>query len=91
MDYGEGFDQVRGQWIVSYDGKEYLESVLKLKRDKSRILDIGKLCLIDNLVQQRCNLVEAEFAVIRSEIRDSLANRCRYLRRMLAPRDVSII
>ena len=61
----------------------------KVNGQRRKILDAGKLCLIDNFVQQMCNQGEAEFAVIRSEIRDSLANCCRYLRRMLAPRDIN--
>ena len=46
----------------------------------SKTLDPDKLCLIDNLVQQKCGLGEAEFSAVRSGIRDSLANRCKYLR-----------
>ena len=45
----------------------------------SKTLDLAKLCLIDNLVQQKCGLGEAEFSAVRSGIRDSLANRYKYL------------
>ena len=52
----------------------------------SKTLDPAKLCLIDNLVQQKCGLGEAEFSAVRSGIRDSLANRCKYLRLKLGPK-----
>ena len=54
-------------------------------------LDPAKLCLIDNLVKQKCGLAEAEFSAIRSGIRDSLANCCKYLRLKLAPKDTSVV
>ena len=56
-----------------------------------QLLDTGKLSIIDRLVQQRFSMGEAEFAGIRSAIRDSLANRCKYLRLKLAPRNIDII
>ena len=54
-------------------------------------LDPAKLCLIDNLVQQRCGLAEAEFSAVRGEIRNSLASRCKYLCMKLGPMDITII
>ena len=54
-------------------------------------LDPAKLCLIDSLVQQKFGLGEAEFAAIRSNIREALANRCKYLRLKLAPKDSTVI
>ena len=54
-------------------------------------LDPAKLCLIDSLVQTKCGVGEAEFSSIRSGIRDSLANRCKYLRLKLAPKNSSLI
>ena len=56
-----------------------------------QLLGTGKLSTIDRLVQQRFSMGEAEFAGIRSAIRDSLANRCKYLRLKLAPRNIDII
>ena len=57
----------------------------------SKTLDPAKLCLIDNLVQQKCGLGEAEFSAVRSIIRDSLVNRCKYLRLKLGPKNMTII
>ena len=56
-----------------------------------QLLGTGRVGIIDCLVQQRFNMVEAEFAGICSAIRDSLANRCKYLRLKLAPRNIDII
>ena len=56
-----------------------------------QLLDTGRLSIIDRLVQQWFDMGEAEFAGIRSAIRDSLANRCKYLRLKLAPRNIGII
>lgn len=52
-----------------------------------QLLDSGRLCIIDHLVQQKFSIGEAEFA---SGIRDSLANRCKYLRLKLAPIRTSV-
>ena len=54
-------------------------------------LDPAKLCLMDNFVQQKSGLSEAEFLAIRSGIRNSLANRCKYLGLKLGPKNMSII
>ena len=56
-----------------------------------QMLNLGRLNLIDQLVQRRFSLGEAEFVGIRSGIRDSMANRCKYLKLKLAPRNISII
>ena len=56
-----------------------------------QLLDSGRLCLIHHFVQQKFNLGEAEFVSINSGIRDSLANRCKYLRSKLAPRNIGVI
>ena len=51
----------------------------RVNGQSSKTLDPAKLCRIDNLVQHKCGLGEAEFFAVRSGIRDSLANRCKYL------------
>lgn len=53
-------------------------------------LDPAKLCLIDSLVQQKCQVGEAEFSAIWSGIRKTLANRCKYLRLKLAPKTLQL-
>ena len=63
----------------------------KINGQCRQMLDSGKMCLIEHLVQQKFSMGEAEFASVRSGIRDSLANRCKYLRLMLAPRNIDII
>ena len=63
----------------------------KINGQCRQMLDSGKMCLIEHLVQQKFSMGEAEFASVRSGIRDSLANRCKYLRLKLAPRNIDII
>jgi len=60
----------------------------KINGQCRQMLDSGKMCLIEHLVQQKFSMGEAEFASVRSGIRDSLANRCKYLRLKLAPRNI---
>ena len=57
----------------------------------NKTLNPAKLCLIDNLVQQKCGLGEAEFSAVRSGIWDSLAYRCKHLRLKLGPKNRTII
>ena len=52
----------------------------KVNGQASNVLDPIRLCRIDSLVQTKYNIGEAEFAAIRSVIRDSIANRAKYLR-----------
>jgi len=63
----------------------------KVNGQGRQLLDTGKLSVIDRLVQQKFNMGEAEFASIRSAIRDSLANCCKCLMLKLAPRNIGII
>ena len=53
-------------------------------------IDPTRLCLIDNLVQQKYSLGEAEFAAVRSIIQDSIANRSKYLRMKLLPTNINV-
>ena len=79
---------------VLFTDRELASSTLTGRRVNGQVrqaLDPAKLCLIDNLVQQKCGLSEVEFSAIKSGIRDSLVNRCKYLRLKLCPRDMSII
>ena len=79
---------------VLFTENELASSTVTDRRVNGQIrqsLDPAKLCLIDNLVKQKCGLAEAEFSAIRSGIRDSLANRCKYLRLKLAPKDMSVV
>ena len=79
---------------VLYTEEEMASSTLtgrKVNGQCRQMLDLGRLNLIDQLVQRRFSLGEAEFAGIRSGIRDSMANRCKYLRLKLAPRNISVI
>ena len=79
---------------VLFTDRELASSTLTGRRVNGQVrqaLDPAKLCLIDNLVQQKCGLSEAEFSAIKSGIRDSLANRCKYLRLKLCPGNMSII
>ena len=59
----------------------------RVNGQSSKTLDPAKLCRIDNLVHQKCGLGEAEFSAVRSGIRDSLANRYKYLRLKLGPKN----
>ena len=61
----------------------------KINGQSSKPLDPAKLCLLDNLVQQKCGLGEGEFCAVRSGIRESLANQCKYHRLKLGPRSIS--
>ena len=58
---------------------------------KQAALNPAKLYLIDNVVQQKCRLGEAEFAAIRSGKREVLANQCKYLHLKPAPKDSGVI
>ena len=76
---------------VLFTDRELASSTLTGRRVNGQVrqaLDPAKLCLIDNLVQQKCGLSEVEFSAIKSGIRDSLANRCKYLRLKLPQRHV---
>ena len=55
------------------------------------VLDPPKLKLIDNLIQQRFSMPEAELAATRSAFRLALANCCKYLRIKLAPQNQILI
>ena len=61
----------------------------KTNGQSSKPLDPAKRCLLDNLAQQKCGLGEGEFSAVRSGIREPLANRCKYLRLKLGPRNIS--
>ena len=61
----------------------------KINDQSSKPLDPAKLCLLDNLVQQKCGLGERELSAVRSGICESLANCCKYLRLKLGPRNIS--
>ena len=79
---------------IHFSEHELASSTLTGRRVNGQVrqsLDPAKLCLIDNLVQQKCGLAEAEFSAVRSGIRDSLANQCKYLRLKLGARNMSII
>ena len=56
-----------------------------------RLLDTGRLCIIDFRVQQGFNMGEAEIVGICSAIHDFLVNRCKYIRLKLAPTNIGII
>ena len=78
---------------VLFTDEEFANSMLMGRRVNGQLresLDAGKLCLVDSLVKQKCGLGEAEFASIRSGIRESLANCCKYLQMKLGPRNTSI-
>ena len=79
---------------VLFTEGELASSTLTCQRVNGQVrqsLDPAKLCLMDNLVQQKSGLSEAEFSAIRSGIGNSLANRCKYLRLKLGPKNMSII
>ena len=74
---------------VLFTDREFANSTLTGRRVNGQIrqpLDAGKLCLVDSLVKQMCGLAEAESSSIRSGIRDSLVNQCKYLPNKLAPK-----
>ena len=80
--------------MVLFTEDELASSTLTRQRVNGQArqsLDPAKLCLMDNLVQQKSGLSEAEFSAIRIGIRNSLANRCKHLRLKLGPKNMSII
>ena len=55
------------------------------------VLNTTKIKLIEDLIKQRFNQTEAEYAYTQSAFRSALMNRCKYLRLKLAPQNQEFI
>ena len=63
----------------------------KVNGQASNVLDPIRICRIDSLVQSKYNIGEAELSAVRSVIRDSIANRAKYLRLKLGQTNINIL